>query len=255
MPNPPFAAKLASVLAFAALAAAALAGIAGAHEHPQIEADLRVAVQPHADGRIEFGLIQDGRRTLPELRYLTSEQAASRADRWLRSSAVRVAFRGGDPEVSQRADAFVIVRPHASGRIEFGIQVGDRDSERLLPKRRYLDPEQQTRFAGQWLESSIVTAAIDAPPAEQPEAADSAEPAAEPEPADEPEPAAADDDGDGHGEDESDADADAGADGPDDADDGLYRIPDGPRAGAVAVRNVLGDPDAPVLIRDISDFL
>ena len=251
MPNPPFAAKLASILAFAALAAAAFAGSAGAHGHPQLETELRVAVRPHADGLIEFGLSRDGRRILPELRYLTAEQAASRAGRWLRSSAVQVAFRGGDPEISRQADAFVIVQPHASGRIEFGIQVGDRDSERLLPKRRFLDPEQQARFAGQWLESSIVTAAIDAPQAEQPDAdvADSAEPAVEPEPA-----ATTDDDGAAEGGKDASGD-DAGADAPDDADDGLYRIPDGPRAGAVAVRNVLGDPDAPVLIRDVSDFL
>ena len=256
MPDIQRAPKLASLLALAALAvlaAIATAGTAVAHENARLEAELRVAVRPGADGAIEFGLSHDGRRVLPELRFLTPEQAESRAGRWLRSSAAEVAFSGGDPVRTQRADAFVIVRPHAGGRIEFGIQVGDRDSERLLPRRRYLDPAQQAQFAGQWLESTIVTAAIDAPlePAAAEEDEPAAAPAPEPEPAEEP-PGGGDGAASGESGESDDAEE---PDKPEEADDGHYRIPDGPRAGTVAQRNVLGDPDAPVLIRDVSDFL
>ena len=258
MQRVPKPASLLAFAVFAVLAAAALAGVAGAQGNGRLEAELQVAVRPGADGTIEFGLSQDGRRVLPELRFLTPGQAESRAGRWLRSSAVEVAFSGGDPVRTQQADAFVIVRPHADGRIEFGVQVGDRDSERLLPRRRYLDPAQQAQFAGQWLESTVVTASIDAP--EPPAASDTDESAGaqEPESAETPSGGADDAAVSAEADETDEADESEEAEKPDDtdeADDGLYRIPDGSRAGVVAQRNVIGDPDAPVLIREVSDFL
>ena len=54
------------------------------------EIELRVAVRPTADGQIEAALVQDGRRLLPESRFLTAEQAASRDGRWRSSTPVAV---------------------------------------------------------------------------------------------------------------------------------------------------------------------
>ena len=54
------------------------------------EVELRVAMRPTADGQIEAALVQDGRRLLPESRFLTAEQAASRDGRWRSSTPVVV---------------------------------------------------------------------------------------------------------------------------------------------------------------------
>ena len=262
-----FAATLAA-LSIWALASASTDGGGSA----DVSVDLRVVALVDESSRIEFGLRgADGETLLPELRFLNERLRRARVGRWLRSSPVDVlAATAAQPPRTARIEARVNAMPRADGSVAFAVEVG---GERYEPELNILSTRQIEARANRWLRSTLITATetVDldrlSPIAPEP-AADSDSPAA----SEAPEPAsgepqheqttasggddAADDDeaasapGESDAADESAADADG-----EEPAVALYRIPDGTRAGAVAQRNIIGDPDAPVLIRDVSDFL
>ncbi len=126
---------------------------------PPIE--LRIKAQPHADGRVEFGLLYGDERLLPELRYLTPQLREQRVGVWLRSSVINLVGKpeiapalaggGGETAFVDQAQAwdtpgfglteervYVAVVVHTDGRIEFAL---DHNGQRLSPDARYLTPE------------------------------------------------------------------------------------------------------------------
>ena len=228
-----------------------------------VSVDLRVVALVDESSRVEFGLRDaDGGTLLPDLRFLTERLRRDRIGRWLRSSPVDVlAATAADPPRTARIEARVNAMPRADGSVAFAVEVG---GERYEPELNVLSPRQVEARANRWLRSTLITATatVDldrfSPAAPEP-AADSDSPAVSqaPDPvSDEPQ---GEEQDEGQDEETSAPGETAAAD--DDGDDSeepavaLYRIPDGRRAGAVAQRNVIGDPDAPVLIRDVSDFL
>lgn len=254
--------KLGILSILAALAVGAVASV-DAHGGELIEfsAELRVAALVDESGRVEFGLIDaDGERQLPQLRFLNASLRESRVGRWLRSSPVIVTISDdSDPPRTVEVYAQVNAMPRANGSVAFAVEV---EGERYEPTRNILGAAQIADRANRWLRSTpvVVAVTIDSShllPPEPPVTEPPTEPVTEPptEPATEevdsnetaPSSPAGDQPPDGDEEDgEGDEEPPAVAD---------YRIPDGPRAGVVAVRNVIGEPDAPVLIRDVSDFL
>ena len=52
------------------------------------QVEVRVVAQPHADGRVEFGIEYEGERVLPTGRYLSAAQQERSVGRWLRSTPV-----------------------------------------------------------------------------------------------------------------------------------------------------------------------
>lgn len=262
----PRLAKLGIPAILAALAVGAIVSV-GAHGGPPVEvsAELRVSALVNESGTVEFGLTDaDGERLLPQLRFLNASLRESRAGRWLWSSPVIVtAGDDSDPPRTVEIEARVNAMPRADGSVAFAVEVA---GERYEPTRNILGVSQIAARANRWLRSTPVTATLtvdsdhltlpvlpDPPVAETPtepasEEADSSETAPSDTTGDEPpagdEPTAGD---------EPPADEGDGGDAPPAVMH--YRIPDGPREGVVAIRNVIGDPDAPVLIRDVSDFL
>ena len=87
--------RMAALLALLAMAAGGIA-IGWAQMQPG-EIELRVAARPTADGQIEVALVRDGRRMLPESRFLSAAQAASRDGRWRNSTPVAVAVPAQQP--------------------------------------------------------------------------------------------------------------------------------------------------------------
>ena len=87
--------RMTALLALSALAAGGIA-IGWAQVQPR-EIELSVAARPTADGKIEVALVRDGRRMLPEARFLTAAQAASRDGRWRSSSPVAVSVPAPRP--------------------------------------------------------------------------------------------------------------------------------------------------------------
>lgn len=251
-------AKLGISALLAALAVVLAVASVGAHGGPPVEvsAELRVSALVNESGTVEFGLMDaDGERLLPQLRFLNASLRESRAGRWLRSSPVIVtAGDGSDPPRTVEIEARVNAMPRADGSVAFAVEAA---GERYEPTRNILGVSQIAARANRWLRSTPVTVTLtvdsdhltlpvlpDPPVAETPtepasEEADSSETAPSDTAGDEP-PAGDEEGGDGGG-----------------AQPAVmhYRIPDGPREGVVAIRNVIGDPDAPVLIRDVSDFL
>ena len=260
---PVLAAALAAGLAALSVWALASASTDGGGS-ADVSVDLRVIALVDESSRIEFGLRgADGGTLLPDLRFLTERLRQARVGRWLRSSPVDVlAATAADPPRTARIEARVNAMPRADGSVAFAVEVG---GERYEPELNVLSPRQIEARANRWLRSTLITATatVDldrlSPAAPEP-TTDSDSPAVSeaPEPApDVPQGEEQDEEQDEEtsapGEtDAADGDSDSGGDEPAVA---LYRIPDGRRAGVVAQRNIIGDPDAPVLIRDVSDFL
>lgn len=259
---PGLAAMLAAMLAALSIWALASASTDGGGS-ADVSVDLRVVALVDESSRVEFGLRDaDGGTLLPDLRFLTERLRRDRIGRWLRSSPVDVlAATAAEPPRTARIEARVNAMPRADGSVAFAVEVG---GERYEPELNVLSPRQVEARANRWLRSTLITATatVDldrlSPAAPEP-AADSDSPAVSqaPDPvSDEPQ---GEEQDEGQDEETSAPGETAAAD--DDGDDSeepavaLYRIPDGRRAGAVAQRNVIGDPDAPVLIRDVSDFL
>ena len=63
--------------------------------------DVKIIAQKLEDGRIEFGLEQDGERILPRARFFPAE---ARVGRWLKSSAISVDVAAVDPITSATGD-------------------------------------------------------------------------------------------------------------------------------------------------------
>ena len=262
-----FAATLAAALAALSIFALASASTNGGGGSADVSVDLRVVALVDETSRIEFGLRgDDGRVLLPERRFLNESLRRARVGRWLRSSPVSVlAATAADPPRTAQIEARVNAMPRADGSVAFAVEAG---GERYEPELNVLSARQIAARANRWLRSTLITATatvdtarlspVAPQPSDDPDApavSETSEPAPEP---DEP----------GSGEtapaDEPSAPSEPAPDGETNESDGpadeppavaLYRIPDGPRAGVVAIRNVIGDPDAPVLIRDVSDFL
>lgn len=246
------------VLAILAALAVGVGASVGAHGGPPVEvsAELRVAALVKESGTVEFGLIDaDGERLLPELRFLNASLRESRVGRWLRSSPVIVtAGDDSEPPRTIELEGRVNAMPRADGSVAFAVEVA---GERYEPTRNILGVSQIAARANRWLRSTPVTVSLvvdsdhltipEPPAAETP-----TEPSSEEVDSNETAPSGTDGDQPPTG----DEDGDEGDEGDDEPPaDEHYRIPDGPRAGVVADRNVIGVPDAPVLIRDVGDFL
>ena len=160
-----------SAAALILCAAAVAPFLADAQTPSTDQSDLRVAVRPLEDGRLEFGVISGGQRLLPQLRYLTPALISSRIDQWLRSSALTISTPDpDDPDQTIEREVRVAVRPLADGRTEFALLV---DGERILPRLRYLSPGLAQNRQGSWLRSS----AVEPPAPAEPEPAEPDEPA------------------------------------------------------------------------------
>lgn len=71
------------------MVAALGAGIAAGWAATRTEqVEVRVVAQPHADGKVEFGIEHEGERILPSGRYLSAAQQERSVGRWLRSTPV-----------------------------------------------------------------------------------------------------------------------------------------------------------------------
>ena len=232
-----------------------------------VSVDLRVVALVDESSRVEFGLRDaDGGTLLPDLRFLTERLRRDRIGRWLRSSPVDVlAATAADPPRTARIEARVNAMPRADGSVAFAVEVG---GERYEPELNVLSPRQIEARANRWLRSTLITATatVDldrlSPAAPEP-TIDSDSPAVSQAPEPAPDVPQGEDQGEEQDEEQDEetsapgetADGDSDGDGSDEPAVALYRIPDGRRAGVVAQRNIIGDPDAPVLIRDVSDFL
>ena len=180
---------------------------------------VRVIARLHEGGQIEFGLRTSEGNRFPRLRVFP---ASVTHERWLRSSTIELA----DGTVVR-----IIARRAGETRVEFGIRI-DEPLRDFLPTRRFF-PRSAT--VGRWLSSTPVL--LPAPETD----ADQSDPVPEtpvPEP-DEPEPPQ--DRSDGSTTDQPDEGA------------GVERISGGPRDGLIVEGNIIGDPDAPVLIVEYGD--
>ena len=150
------------VVAFLALLAGAGATPVSSAGH---EAEVRVAAQRLADGRMEFSLQQRGEdggwgeRVLPTRRFFP---ARPRLDRWLSSSPLTVRAVGSAEE-GHDTDVRVAARRLDDGRTEFALQVlgpGGEWGERVLPRHRFFPAVPRIE---RWLTSSPLTVAVPGP--------------------------------------------------------------------------------------------
>lgn len=80
--------------------------------------DVRIVAQKLEDGRIEFGLEQDGERILPRTRFLPAD---ARVGRWLKSSAIAVSVEW------TTADQGQVLNPHPSFGNLYMLEPGNYD--------------------------------------------------------------------------------------------------------------------------------
>lgn len=184
---------------------------------------VQIIARLQADGDIEFGLRTSDGDQLPPRRIFS----ASISDNgWKISSLIDVP---DGPQVR------IIARRSGETRVEFGLRINE-PRQTFLPPRRLFSRSTP-------VDSWRVSSPIELPPRAQEETVQPQEPAApEPEP-DEPE-APPD-----PPEDETD---DTGTEDTGEASD-IERISGGPRDGLVVEGNIVGDPDAPVLIVEYGD--
>ncbi len=202
------------------VAAAALAGLSPVSSHDGDDGEtVRIMARLRADDSIEFGLRSSAGPQIPRLRVLS---ASVNDGEWKRSSPI---------ELPNGTVVKIIVRRAEGERAEFGLRIEDPLQQFLPPQRRF--PRNAT--VDKWLFSTPML--IPAP--EHEDEAD--EPAPPPEPGTTPTP---NDSGDG-GDDGSSEDTDEGS--------SFERISGTHRDGLIVNRNVLGDPDAPVLIVEFGD--
>jgi len=164
--------------------------------------ELRVIAQPHADGRVEFGIAYGDRQLLPNGRFLTPALIETRRDQWLRSTAVEIITESLPPpllvtatgETPSSGDAETSAAgtdgEMASGTNNepadlwqtpgFGSHVLEAyvlarplsdgriefalelEGEHYDPEQRYLTPALMIERAGSWLRSSALS--FDLPP-------------------------------------------------------------------------------------------
>lgn len=184
---------------------------------------VRIIARLQADGDIEFGLRTSEGNQLPSRRIFS----ASISDNgWKVSSLIDV------PDGTQ---VRIIARRSGETRVEFGLRI-DEPRQTFLPPRRLFSRSTP-------VDSWRVSSPIELPPKAQEEAVQPQEPAApQPEP-DEPE---------SPPEPPQDETDDTGTEDTGEASD-VERISGGPRDGLVVEGNIVGDPDAPVLIVEYGD--
>jgi len=204
----------------ALLALPMLVGVATLDAHGDDGGEtVRVIARLHATGQIEFGLRTSDGNQFPRLRFFPTTVTH---ENWLRSSLI---------ELSDGTDVRIIARRMGETRVEFGIRI-DEPRQDFLPTRRFF-PRSAT--VGRWLSSTPVLLPAPETDADQSDAVPET-PAPEPD-----EPAPPQDDSD-----------DSATDPPDEGA-GVERISGGPRDGLIVEGNVVGDPDAPVLIVEYGD--
>ncbi len=120
-------------------------------------------------------------------------------------------------DLANGAEVQIIARRRASGSVEFGVRTVE-SGRRFLPRGRFF-PGNAT--VGRWLISTPVSIPAPDPPVEPEEQASGSQPSA-PEQSDE-------------------------------STESVERISGGPRDGLIVEGNIVGDPDAPVLIVEYGD--
>ena len=203
------------------VAAAALAGLASASSHDGDDGEtVRIMARLRANDSIEFGLRSSAGPQIPAKRFLPN---SVNDGRWKRSSPI---------ELPNGTVVEIIVRRAEGGRAEFGLRIED-PLQQFLPPQRYF-PRNAT--VDKWLFSTPML--IPAP--EQADQADEPAPPPEPEttPTPEEEPSTPDE-----------------SDGEESSDEGasVERISGGHRDGLIVEDNIIGNPDAPVLIVEYGD--
>ncbi len=212
---------LVGILGVAALiAASALTGLSAASGHGDGGGEtVRVIARLHANGQIEFGLRTSTGNQFPRQRFFPTTVTH---ENWLRSSTLELA----DGTVVR-----IIARRMGETRVEFGVRIDDLRRD-FLPTRRFFP---RSANVGNWLSSTPVLL----PAAE----ADRTHDEPEPEP---PDPETTEP------EEPDDTDDDTGDETTDEASD-VERISGGHRDGLIVEGNIIGDPDAPVLIVEYGD--
>lgn len=211
--------KLLGMAALVVLPLLASVALVGGQEGETV----RIIARLQADGDIEFGLRTSEGNQLPPRRIFS----ASISDNgWKVSSLIDV------PDGTQ---VRIIARRSGETRVEFGLRI-DEPRQTFLPPRRLFSRSTP-------VDSWRVSSPIELPPRGQEETAQPQEPSApQPEP-EEPEPPPE------PPEDETD---DTGSEDTGEASD-VERISGGHRDGLVVEGNIVGDPDAPVLIVEYGD--
>ncbi|MCY4618070.1 MAG: hypothetical protein OXD50_05880 [Chloroflexi bacterium] len=203
------------------VAAASLAGLASASGHDGDDGEtVRIMARLRSNDSIEFGIRSSAGPQIPRLRFLS---ASVNDGAWKRSSPI---------ELPNGTVVKIIVRRAEGERAEFGLRIED-PLQQFLPPKRYF-PRNAT--VDKWLFSTPML--IPAP--EQAGEADEPAPPPEPEttPTPEEEPSTPDE-----------------SDGEESSDEGasVERISGGHRDGLIVEGNIVGDPDAPVLIVEYGD--
>lgn len=214
-----FLAKALGLIAL--IAAPVLIGVSsiGSQGHDDGET-VRIMARLRADGDIEFGLRTSAGNQLPRQRIFS---ASISDDGWKISSLI---------EVPDGTEVRIMARRDGATRVEFGLRI-DEPRQVFLPRQRFF-PRSST--VGRWRVSTPIPL-----PAPHHDEVEQEAPTPEPdEPAPPPEPP----------EEESE---DTGAEEPEEASDDAERISFGHREGLIVNRNVIGDPDAPVLIAEYGD--
>ena len=211
------------------VAAAALAGLSPVSSHDGDDGEtVRIMARLRATGSIEFGLRSSQGPQLPRLRYLIQ---SVNDGKWRRSSPI---------ELPNGAVVRIIVRRATGERAEFGLRTDD-PSQQFLPPQRYF-PRDAT-VDNEWLFSTPML--IPAP--EHEDEAHELAPL--------PEDAETQGDSDPNTEYEDNpnaADPDVTGQGVP-ADPDVERLVGGHRDGLIVEGNIIGDPDAPVLIVEYGD--
>lgn len=222
-----------ALLVIAPLAMALLAVVVIDAQNATDHERVRVRARALADGRVEFTLRTPSGILEPRARFFPADDGPTG---WTYSSKLTL---------SNGAKLQIAARRLDDGRVEFGVRP-EGDRRPTLPRQRYF-PTDAT--VGSWLVSTPVT--VSAP---QPEPMPEAEQAEQPEQDDQP------DQSDQSSQSDQPEDS-SGATSPPDTDDGgsdadessVERISGGHRDGLIVDRNVIGNPDAPVLIAEYGD--
>ena len=114
--------------------------------------DVRIEARQIADSRIEFVLLIDEQRLLPQQRYFP---VGATVDRWLVSSPVLIEAILLGEQSDDDTTVRIVARRLGSGKVEFGLQVNlaGQWSDTLLPELRFFPVEARS---GRWLRSSRI---------------------------------------------------------------------------------------------------
>ncbi|MDE2745401.1 MAG: hypothetical protein OXI41_05380 [Chloroflexota bacterium] len=183
---------------------------------------VRIIARLQADGDIEFGLRTSEGNQLPPRRIFS---ASITDNGWKVSSPI---------EVPDGTQVRIIARRSGETRVEFGLRI-DEPRQVFLPPRRLFSRSTP-------VDSWRVSSPIELPARDQADIEEPTQPEEpEPQPESETEPEAPGDETDDTGTEETDEASD------------VERISGGHRDGLIVEGNIVGDPDAPVLIVEYGD--